>query len=221
MADSSMLLDKAAELQRRGIFLGGPKRKFIPAGRGQLELLLTHGLVPESRVLDVGCGALRGGWWSINFLRPNCYFGIEPNAEMLNAGIEVMLGAELLEEKQPKFSNTPDFDFSLFGEKFDFVIARSIWTHASQDHIRTMLSQFKLCSTPRSIFLASIKPPKTGEEVYTGSEWQGRSHENDDAAMAHYNFATVESLCAESGLTAEALGESDQQLWCKVSHPQS
>jgi hypothetical protein len=216
-----MLLEKAAELQRRGIFLGGPKRKFIPAGRGQFELLLTHGMVPESRLLDVGCGALRGGWWSINFLRPNRYFGIEPNAQMLDAGKEVMLGAELLEEKQPAFSNTPDFNFSLFGEKFDFVIARSIWTHASQDHIRTMLEQFKLCSTPRSVFLASIKPPKTGESEYTGKEWRGRSHENEDAAMAHYTFATVQKLCAENDLTAEDVGTTDQQLWCKIRHAEN
>lgn len=219
MADSSVLLDKMAELQRRGIFLGGPKRKFIPAGRGQFELLLTNGMVPESRLLDVGCGALRGGWWSINFLRPQRYFGIEPNAEMLSAGVDVMLGPELTEEKKPAFSNTPDFVFSVFGEIFDFVMARSIWTHASQDHIRTMLAQFKKCSGPRSLFLASIKPPSSGEEEFTGTEWQGRSHETETAAMARYSFGTISSLCKEAGLHAESLGEKDGQLWVRVSGP--
>ena len=92
---------KAEELERRSIFLGGPKHKFVSAGRGQLEILLANGLIPDDRVLDVGCGALRGGWWLINFLRPDRYFGIEPNRAMLDAGKEVMVGDTLLQEKRP------------------------------------------------------------------------------------------------------------------------
>jgi hypothetical protein len=52
------LLKKADELERRSIFLGGPRSRFVSAGRCQLEILLKHGLVPDDSVLDVGCGAV-------------------------------------------------------------------------------------------------------------------------------------------------------------------
>ena len=221
MADSADLMQKANELERRGIFLGGPKRKFVTAGRRQLEILLTHGLIPDSRLLDVGCGVLRGGWWSINFLRPERYFGIEPNVAMLEAGKEVMVGAELLAEKKPRFSTNAKFNFSVFGERFDFIMARSIWTHASRAQIRTMLVQFRKCSHPRSVLIASIRPPPSGREEDTGADWRGRSHENDSAAMSHYSFATIESMCKELRTTAELLGDTDGQLWVKITHPPS
>jgi hypothetical protein len=55
-------------------------------GRNQLSILLRNGLIFDSRVLDVGCGVLRAGYWLIHFLDPDCYFGIEPNRVILTAG---------------------------------------------------------------------------------------------------------------------------------------
>jgi hypothetical protein len=37
-------------------------------------------------VLDVGCGALRVGYWLIHFLEPENYYGIEPKKRMLGTG---------------------------------------------------------------------------------------------------------------------------------------
>jgi hypothetical protein len=48
------------------------------------------------KVLDLGCGCLRGGYWLIHLLEPGCYCGIEPNQVMLAAGIEHLLEPELL-----------------------------------------------------------------------------------------------------------------------------
>jgi SAM-dependent methyltransferase len=217
---SSDLMEKAEELRRRNVFLGGPKHKFISAGRGQLEILLKNGLVPDSFVLDIGCGCLRGGFWSINFLRPGHYFGIEPNKAWLDAGIEVMLGPELVAEKKPSFSNTADFDFSVFGQTFDFVIARSVWTHASRDHIRAMLASFERTSREGARFIASIVEPRRGHQEYVGTAWVGRSHESDTPGMAHHGFSTIQALCAEAGLVAEALDMADEQLWVRVSRPE-
>ncbi len=213
------LKQKIGELESRGIFLGGPKKKFVAAGRAQLEILLSHGLVPQDRVLDVGCGALRGGWWLIHFLRPERYFGIEPNKEMLQAGIDVMLGPELLAEKKPQFSNNDNFDFSIFRQVFDFVLARSVWTHASIPQIQTMLKFFARCSHRNSAFLTSIvelKRPNVAE--YSGADWVGRSHRSVTAGLVHYRFSTIENLCKSEGLVLERLTESYDQLWLKISH---
>jgi hypothetical protein len=99
-------------------------------------LLLKEGLYPESKVLDIGCGCLRVGYWLIHFLNPRCYFGMEPNRRMLEAGIEKILEPGLIDLKRPRFDCNADFDFSVFGERFDFFVARSIWTHASKTQIK-------------------------------------------------------------------------------------
>jgi hypothetical protein len=211
------LFDKADALQVRGVFLGGPREKFVTAGRAQLEILLARGLLPRHRVLDIGCGALRGGWWLINFLRPGRYFGIEPNVRMLDAGIEVMLGSELVEEKKPRFSNNSNFDFSVFGEIFDFLVARSVWTHASLAQIGAMLDSFRATAGRKGEFVASILPPRTMfHREYQGSAWVGRSHERDKPGLAYYRFNTIRKLCRDRQLSAENLGWQDGQTWVLV-----
>jgi hypothetical protein len=210
----TVLLDKADELLARGIFLGGVSRDtFVTTGRGQLEILLSRGLLPHHRVLDVGCGALRGGWWLINFLRPGRYHGIEPNTTMLDGGKEVMLGPDLIEEKRPSFSTNAEFDFSVFDERFDFVIARSIWTHASLEQIKTMLRGFLNHSTPEAEFVASICPPLLWGSEYQSTTWLGRSHESTKGGIANYRVGTIKRLCADMGPAARKLGVQDGQTW--------
>jgi hypothetical protein len=216
------LWKKADELERRSIFLGGPKHKFIFAGRCQLEILLKEGLAPDDFVLNVGCGVLRGGWWLINFLRPGRYFGIEPNKEMLTAGTEVMLDPELLAEKRPGFSNNDDFDFSVFKQKFEFVIARSVWTHTSKSQMMAMLQSFLDCTSPKARLLTSIVEPKRGElEEYDGAGWLGRSHQSAAGGMAHHRFESVEELCQQAGLKATRLDKVAGQRWIRIDRPGS
>ncbi|CAG0947608.1 hypothetical protein ANRL1_04330 [Anaerolineae bacterium] len=114
------LMERANELEARGIFLGGPLQVFETAGRKLLTVLLSEGLTPSSNVLDIGCGCLRGGYWLIHFLDEGCYFGIEPNTEMLEAGINIVLEPGLADLKRPRFDHNAEFDFAIFKEKFDF-----------------------------------------------------------------------------------------------------
>ena len=90
----------------------------------------------------MGCGCLRGGYWLIHFLSAGCYFGIEPNKAVLQAGCEILLGADLMATKKPRFDTNEDFDFSIFNIDFDFIVARSIWTHSSKTQIERMLEGF-------------------------------------------------------------------------------
>jgi SAM-dependent methyltransferase len=135
--------------------LGGPVGDFEAVGRLQLEVLVHEGLEADSKVLDVGCGCLRGGYWLIHFLDPGCYFGIEPHAEMLKAGLEHIVEREALEDKKPNFDSNDAFDYSVFDVPFDFVLARSIWTHANMAQIGLMLDQFRESAAPGAVMLAS------------------------------------------------------------------
>ena len=95
----------------------------------------------------------------IHFLDPGCYCGIEPNRRMLEAGLATLLEPEALELKKPRFNHNVDFDFSVFGEKFDYFFAHSIWTHAPKPQIEMMLDGFRQWSKSNAIFLTSYKPP--------------------------------------------------------------
>lgn len=163
MNDDTTLSD-VTDVQQRAerlaaeMFIGGPVKWFEQAGRMQFEVLLHEGLQPTSKVLDVGCGALRAGYWLLHFLEPGCYFGIEPNQTMLQAGIDRILEPGLLERSKPTFSSLENFDFSTFGTRFDFVLARSIWTHASKAQICDMLDSFASTASRTGVFLTSYRP---------------------------------------------------------------
>lgn len=50
------LIEMANHLRREKIILGGPLKYFIDVGRSQLTCLLENGLMPDAKVLDIGCG---------------------------------------------------------------------------------------------------------------------------------------------------------------------
>jgi len=155
---SDQTLQARAERLAETHFLGGPTWTFERVGRHVLEVLLEEGLNPRSSVLDVGCGALRLGYWLMRLLEPGRYFGIEPNEEMLSLGLDELIESDVLARADPHFSANDDFDFSVFGESFDFVVARSIWTHASRAQISAMLESFAATASPGGVFLASYYP---------------------------------------------------------------
>jgi SAM-dependent methyltransferase len=162
-------LQRRSERLAETRFLGGPKRDFERVGRHGFQVLLCEGLLPSSHVLDVGCGALRLGYWLLHFLDPGCYFGIEPQQDMLNIGLEQLVEPDVVQRAQARFSANDEFDFSVFGERFDFVIARSIWTHASKPQISQMLSSFAATSEPQGVFLASYYPATAAFRL--GQRW--------------------------------------------------
>lgn len=216
------LQEVAAKLTEEGIFTGGPPELFESAGRLQLVTLLYEGLAPESRILDVGCGCLRAGYWLIRFLDPGCYFGIEPNQRMLDKGREYLLNPELTRTKQPRFDTNDRFNFSPFAKKFDVVLARSIWTHASKPQIQTMLDNFVAHSSEDAFFLTSYLPAlslaRRNYRDYKGESWKGRSHECENPGLVHHSRKWVASECAQRGLHVKQLdyGIFKSQHWLKI-----
>jgi SAM-dependent methyltransferase len=219
------LQDIGNKLHSDGIFTGGPPQYFESAGRLQLSTLVREGLYPDSKVLDVGCGCLRAGYWLIRLLDPGCYFGIEPSEKMLSAGIGVCLTPGVQTEKRPHFDNNDQFDFSVFGVKFDVVLARSIWSHASKSQIEAMLDGFVEHSTPHAFFLTSYLPAvwfKRWQRDYTGENWVGKSHKRDRPGQIHHSLKWIELVCEERGLVAKQLPDEpfNSQYWLKVTKHQ-
>ena len=214
------LTERASTLESEDIFLGGPADLFETAGRALLISLLREGLTPDSKVLDIGCGCLRGGYWLIHFLDTGCYCGIEPNVQMLEAGTRVLLEPGLADLKQPRFDHNADFDFTGFGEMFDFFVARSIWTHASKPQIQTMLDGFVQTSKEQAVFLASYLKPTLFKKDYKGTAWIGRSHESDEPGIVVHRLGWIQSECANRGLVAEEIKDKaynfGNQTWIRI-----
>src|SRR5262245_34622117 len=137
-----MALQERFEALSKNRFLGVPVKAFESGGREQLHYLLRAGLLPTSKLIDLGCGVLRAGYWIIRYLDPGGYCGIEPHQERLHIGTHDILDPGTIESKRPRFHSNPDFDTSVFAEKFDFFLAYSIWTHASKPQIQVMLDAF-------------------------------------------------------------------------------
>ncbi len=62
------LMQRVDRLQAEGIYLGGLVEDFESSSSKLLITLLSEGITPSSKVLDIGCGCLRGGYWLIHFL---------------------------------------------------------------------------------------------------------------------------------------------------------
>ncbi len=203
----------------RSRFLGVPADGFAQSGRMQLVALVRAGLARTSRVLDFGCGCLRGGYWLIHYLEPGCYFGIEPHAGRLAIGLDTLLEPGLAEQKRPRFDHGPDFDLAVFGERFDFVLADSIWTHASKQQILRMLDSLPAASHARTTLLASYLPAGTLGPDYQGDEWVGTSHESDVPGVIRHDLGWIREECRRRGLSARELPEPapDAQRWLEVT----
>lgn len=214
------LIERAKKLQDENVFLGGPISLFEVAGRKQLMTLLSVGLNPGSKVLDIGCGCLRGGYWLIHFSDPECYYGIEPNQQMLDAGIRILLEPELADFKKPRFDDNTDFDFSVFGERFDFLVARSIWTHASKAQINRMLDGFMSHSNSGAVFITSYLKASFLKGDYKGEHWVGRSHESDTPGVVQHSLDWIQQECRKRRLVAEEIRDQaynfGNQTWLSI-----
>ncbi|MBI2378824.1 MAG: class I SAM-dependent methyltransferase [Deltaproteobacteria bacterium] len=199
-------------------FLGGPIQSFETVGRLQLMTLLRVGLYPDSKVLDIGCGALRAGYWLINFLEPDCYFGLEPNKDMLDAGVRTFLSEALLSAKRPRFAHNTEFDVSSFGLRFDFFLARSVWTHAPKSQILKMLDVFGASSNESGLFLTSYLPASERDPDYRGDTWVGKSESSREAGLVGHDPNWIASECRSRGLTSRTLPVDGfrRQVWLAI-----
>ena len=133
------------------------------------------GLIQDHYLLDIGCGPIRLGRLLIIYLAPGHYFGIEPDAEPMWAALSAELGQEILDRKRPMFDGNSDFHLSVFGRKFDFLNACSVFSHAAPSQIRKCMAQAKEVLEPTGFFAASYCKGKTelkGSVTPRGERWE-------------------------------------------------
>jgi hypothetical protein len=148
----------------------GPAERWDTQAAHQFTLLVKHGLRGRHRLCDVGCGSLRAGRLFIPYLDLQCYYGIEPEGWLLEEGIKHHVGYSQVAIREPRFiTSRRDFPLQEFRVKFDYVLAQSIFTHATQDQVKLCLCNAAECLAPGGQILATWqKGPKDSER----GEWR-------------------------------------------------
>ena len=112
-------------------FVGGVADTWDVIGELQFRFLLDRGLAPSDVLIDVACGALRGGARFIHYLEPGHYLGLDKHIELIVYGVAAELGIDVFREKRPRFVVSDSFEFDKFEGKPRFGIAQSLFTHLS------------------------------------------------------------------------------------------
>lgn len=189
----------------------GPPENYDIGGFTQFSLLVNLGMRQQHNLLDVGCGSLRGGKLFLAYLLPKHYCGIEPNEWLVKEGIENEIGNDMVQIKEPVFVYDDNFALSAFDRNFDFIMAQSIFSHASVSQIKLCLGEAKKVLTESGIFAASYVQ---GKENYEGEDWVY-------PGLVTYTPEYMESLAVEQGLVCKHLkwNHPNRQTWVAYVHP--
>lgn len=169
-------------------------------GASQFGLLCTLGLRSHHYLLDFGCGSLRAGKLFISYLDPGRYFGIEPNNWLIDDGIKNEIGEDQIKIKKPTFQFNGDFTVDNLGQKFDYILAQSIFTHTSLDIIIKILKSFKRSLQPNGIIAATFFEnfKEKHDYIIEGEDTEGEVWRYPNCF--NYKRSTILRLFEETGL---------------------
>jgi SAM-dependent methyltransferase len=168
------------------------------------RILTTLGLGEDHRVLDIGCGSLGLGSELISYLRPDRYFGVEPQQELIEDGVRFALGHDRFDEKRPQFVTSVDFAFHRFGVKFDYMMAHAVFSYIDASLIGECLRAAASNLKADGLFLASWAP---GVSDHSGTGWNPH-------VEAKYTAGKLQWLAGEAGLEFKVLDVSHAEGHC-------
>lgn len=188
----------------------GPPSGWDVVAAMQFNLLTSLGLREYHRLLDIGCGSLRGGRLFIPYLLPGNYFGIEPAEWLVAEGIASELGQDAVRLKRPTFSGSASFELDTFGVTFDFLLAQSVFSHASQAQIASCLAAARRVMHERTLFAATFVE---GDD-YTGDAWTYPE-------CVTYRRERISALAQEAGLACRVVAwpHPSSQTWVVFVDP--
>jgi SAM-dependent methyltransferase len=183
-----------ADLARNHWGVVGPAslEQFIELGRSRLEMLQGLGLVPGSRVLDVGCGTGSLAEPLSRFLDDDgCYLGTDLS------GIAVRFCQEKYARPNFTFRRNEMTKLPVDAGLFDFVVFFSVLTHTYPQETRALLSEAARALAPGGAIVADVfEADLPGASVGT-------------RAMVVLDRAGFSAMVGEAGLAPEVVGEME------------
>ena len=175
-------------------------------GRLQLDYLVARGLEPRHYLLDVGCGPLRGGIHFIRYLEAGHYFGIDKRADVLEEARRHELSKHGLTAKAPTLAATEKFEFAALGQRFDYAIAQSVFTHLPLNNIIRCLMNIEGALVEDGRFYATFYDNPGGKRNLADIRQTETVVSHFDSDSYHYDVATFEWICEGTSLRVENLG---------------
>ncbi|MFC9242484.1 class I SAM-dependent methyltransferase [Streptomyces sp. NPDC057136] len=177
--------------------------RWLALGKMQFDYLKEHGLTPQHRMLDVGCGNLRAGWRFIEYLDTGNYYGIDISPEILMSAKETLTKYGL-QGKLPHLTITQDLKLDFLPDRhFDVVHAHSVFSHSPIEVIDECFAHVGRVLAPCGFF------------DFTFDRTVGTEHQvlREDF---YYRTETLIALAAKHGLCARLMDD-----WEKRRHGQS
>lgn len=161
-------------------------------------LLTALGLRGRHRLLDVGCGSLRLGRLLIPYLDVGNYHGMEPNQWLVDDGLALELGREIVGLKKPHFFYTDSVAQMGQAGVFDFAMAQSIFSHCGSDLLRQHLNDVFAALAPTGVLLATYVIGNVDSAdagwVYPGCVTYTEQRMRQEASQAGYQFVPLDWL---------------------------
>src|SRR5487761_1611125 len=166
--------------------------EWLRVGQMQFDYLVSHGLKPEMRMLEIGCGNLRAGRLFIGYLDAGGHYGTDISPDILLAA-QRTLTSEGLQDKVPDLTVVDDLKLSFLpAGYFDVVHAHSVFSHSPVDVIEECFGHVGRVMKPGAFF------------DFTFDRTDGAEHQvlHEDF---YYRTETLADLAAKHGLTAELM----------------
>ena len=165
-----------------------------------------HPEVGRERLLDVGCGPLRGGVHFIRYLEIGHYVGVDKNAAVLDAAREVELPRYGLRDREPTLVAMENFDFPSLGRTFDYAWAQSVFTHLPLNSIIRCLMNVERVLVDGGRFYATFYENERGKFNLDPIRQSAQVTSYFDRDSYHYDVGAFQWICASTSLTVRYLG---------------
>lgn len=173
--------------------LVGPARLWQLKRGFQIDFLKRVGLRPEHRVLDIGCGTLRGGLPIIEYLESGHYCGIELRWNVLSQGIKELRDTRLT-DKNPRLIAMTDISDVALGTEFDFIWAFSVLIHMTDEILADTLQVVSSHLADEGACYANVNIGSRRD-----GQWRG-------FPLVWRDLGFYERICSRNGLTMLGVG---------------
>jgi len=184
-------------------FIGG---MWDELGRLQFDFMIEAGLKPNHKLLDIGCGSLRGGLHYIRYLDRGNYFGLDINNSLIEAA-KIELEEAGLAEKCPNLIVDDKFSFEKFNSKFDFMIAVSVFTHLPMNIIVRCLTKARENIALNGLCYATYFEAPVDAHIETIKHQPGGMKTNYDSDPFHYSINELTLMAKLAQLQASIVGD--------------
>lgn len=161
------------------------RRRWLELGRDQFDYLVANGLRTDHRMLEIGCGNLRGGWRFIDHLDAGNYTGVDISPDVLFAAQQTLVEFSL-QDKRPRLTPVRDLTLSwLPADAFDVVHAHSVFSHCPLDVIEECLAHVGRVMAPDAFFDFTFNETDGHEHQVLREDWYYRPDHLTSIAERH------------------------------------